>query len=304
MRTFSRQTFRADFKDHKPHLNARLVELLTSGIGFRQTARLLPLSPRCTELKFRKLARHVGDLDRNLRRPLGLGGDNDALRIHLDEFETYEARRNTRPVSIAVLIESTSRFLIAARAAPIRARGSMTLSRTAAIESETRRWGLRPDRSRAATRKALKEAARLAARSSCIILNTDEKSTYPSLAERALAGRLLVHRRTPSKQLRTVGNPLFPINHTEACMRDRISRLRRESWLVSKARWFLNRHLSLYAAWRNWVRPRFNKDTASPGQLLGLVPRRLRVGELLGWRQDWGLSSPHPIGNGRRAVAS
>ena len=38
-RGFSRQTFRQDYCDNKPHLNARLFDLLASGLGLRQASR-------------------------------------------------------------------------------------------------------------------------------------------------------------------------------------------------------------------------------------------------------------------------
>ena len=50
-RYFSRQTFRMDHRDHRPDLNARLLRCIASGLGLRQTSRLLGLSLRCTELK-------------------------------------------------------------------------------------------------------------------------------------------------------------------------------------------------------------------------------------------------------------
>jgi hypothetical protein len=70
---------------------------------------------RCTELKFRKIARHLRRLNLNLRGPLP-----EDSSFQLDEFESYEGRRNTRPLSIPVLIETKSRFLVWAEAAPIR----------------------------------------------------------------------------------------------------------------------------------------------------------------------------------------
>ena len=57
------------------------------------------------------------------------------------------------------------------------------------------------------------------------------------------------------------------------------------------------------AAWKNWVLPRFNRDTDAPGVLAGWAPRNLKIGEFLGWRQDWGARSPCPFGGGRRAMA-
>ena len=78
-RWFSRQTFRADYRDHKPGLNMKVLTHLCSGVGFRQTARMVGMTRRNLVLKARKLAR-VGVLaDRNLqvqarRRALIRGG--------------------------------------------------------------------------------------------------------------------------------------------------------------------------------------------------------------------------------------
>jgi hypothetical protein len=90
-------------------------------------------------------------------------------------------------------------------------------------------------------------------------------------------------------------NPLFPINHTEAMMRDLQGRLRRESWLVSKKRRYLDLAVQLWMAYRNYVRRRFNFDDRTPAQVLGFVPRRMTPGELLSWRQEWGALSLHPL---------
>jgi hypothetical protein len=54
-------------------------------------------------------------------------------------------------------------------------------------------------------------------------------------------------------------------------------------------------------AYRNLVRRRFNRDEASPAQILGFVPRRLTPEEVLSWRQEWGRRSVHPLS--RRGVS-
>ena len=58
-----------DYRDHRPDRNPLVFLLLGSGIGLRQTARIADLSPRATELKFRKIARHLRRLNLNLRGP-------------------------------------------------------------------------------------------------------------------------------------------------------------------------------------------------------------------------------------------
>jgi len=88
--------------------------------------------------------------------------------------------------------------------------------------------------------------------------------------------------------------------------RDNCGRLRRKSWLVSKAARFLKAHLDIFAVYRNYVRKRFNRDEPkrAPACLLGLLERRLWPDEALRWRQDWGRRSIHPVSlSGMRLVS-
>jgi len=289
-RTFSRQTFRADYRDHRPDLNVRLVRLLSSGIGLRQTARVLGLSLRCTELKFRKLARHLRRLNLNLQGPL----PDDAV-LQFDELETYETRRNTRPLSVPVLIERSTRFIIWAEAAPIRPRGKMSAARKRAIREDTCRFGPRKDLSARSVARTLRRGAELVRDHVRVVFESDEKASYPFQARKAFGLSRLEHRTTNSRLARGTWNPLFPINHTEAMLRDLTGRVRRKSWLVSKKRRYLDLGLQLWIAYRNLVRLRFNHDQKSPAQLLGFAERCLSFGEVLSWRQDWGRKSIHPL---------
>ena len=179
--------------------------------------------------------------------------------------------------------------------APIRPRGKMTPARRKAIATDEQRFGARKDESRSAIRRALAAGAHLAKGLRRVLLATDEKSSYPGLARAAFGKARLEHQQTNSKLARMTWNPLFPINHTEAMVRDLMGRLRRQSWLTSKKGWCLNLHLQLFMAYRNYVRRRFNRDEKSPAQLLGYVDRRMKPTELLTWRQDWGERSIHPL---------
>jgi transposase-like protein len=307
-RTFSRQTFRMDYRDHRPDLNGPLFLLIASGIGIRQSSRNLGLSLKRTSLKLRKIARHIRRLNLSLRD--SMEGD---VSFHFDEIETYEGQRNTRPLSVPVLVESTSRYIIWSESATIRPRGKMTPKRLKAIASAQQRHGVRRDLSERAIKRTLSRAAAMARNARAITIETDEKSTYRRLAANAFGKRRLVHNRTNSKLVRATWNPLFAINHEEAVMRDLMGRLRQESWLVSKKRRYLDLALQVHMAYRNLVRRRFNFDEESPAQLLGFVRRRLTPGEVLSWRQDWGERSIHPLSRSgacigkvrrRRAVAA
>ena len=289
-RTFSRQTFRVDYRDHRPDLNARLFHSIASGLGLRQSSRNLRLSLRCTELKFRKIARHLRRLNLNLRAELPSGSS-----FQLDEFETFEGRRNTRPLSIPMLIEKQSHFIVWAESATIRPRGTMTKARKAAMAEDEKRFGRRRDGSRRSLRRTLERGAELVSSRKAVLFETDQKTSYVGLAKEVFGSNRLVHGRTSSRLPRTVANPLFAINHTEAMARDLMGRLRRESWLVSKARRYLDLGLQVFMAYRNLVRRRFNQDEFSSAEMLGFAPRRLTETEVLGWRQDWGERSQDPL---------
>ena len=287
-RTYSRQTFRMDIHDHKPYLNARLFELLTSGVGLRQSGRILNLTHRCVELKARKIGRHLRRLNVNLRSQLPAWS-----KLQMDEIETYESRRRERPVTFPIVLEPWSRFVIWGESAPIPPKGRMSEKRRLANWEEAQKRGYRRNGSNSAVRRTLARAAVLTRDLDQIRIDTDEKLTYPMLIRAAFPGKPIVHRRTSSKAPRTVKNPLFPINHTEAIARDLMGRLRRRSWLVSKKRRYLDIAFQLWMAWKNYVRPRFNGEAKSAAQYVGAAPHRLTIGELLGWRQerrDWPLT--------------
>lgn len=308
LRSFSRQTFRHDYRDKKPHLNVRVVEFLCSGVGYRQTARMVRMTRNNLEAKARKIQRTMGDLDTNL---ITRAGDVDRrnpgevdVDILFDEFETYETCRNTMPLSVPTAVENKSLLILGSRAAPIRPRGRMSAKRLRRIAAHERRYGPRKDESPEACRWVLGRAAKLRPTAKRVRLGTDCKTTYPGYAREAFGEERLVHHRTLGSEPRDGRSPLATINFIEALMRDLIGRLRRQSWLVSKQYEYLNLHLGQYACWRNWSRPRYNADDACPGQFSGFAERRLRRSELVGWRQDWGQLSPSPYRDGSVAVGA
>ena len=202
-----------------------------------------------------------------------------------------------------ILIEKETRYIIWAESAPIRPHGRMSKQRRKAIREDERRFGPRKNLSARSVERTLRRGADLTAAWSKVRLLTDEKPTYPGVALRLFGKERLVHEQTNSKLARLTWNPLFAINHTEAMIRDLQGRLRRESWLVSKKRRYLDLGLALLASWRNYVRRRFNPDKESPAQMLGFVDRRLTEHQLLSWRQDWGQSSVHPLARGGESVS-
>ena len=289
-RTFSRQTFRHDYRDRRPECNEPLFRLLVSGVGLRQAGRQLHLAVSSVQQKFRKIGRTCRWLHRNLCRRLPEG-----RTFLLDEEETF-AGASIDTVTMPVVMELESWFVVAITAGPIRRRAKKGTRRRAWQDTIERRQGRRRDRSKACVRLALGRMARCVP-GGALTLRTDDKASYRTLA-RALFGERVRHQTTPGTRERTPSNPLFPINTTLAMTRDNNGRLRRKSWLVSKKVRYLRLQMQIFTVYRDYVRRRFNRDgddNVTAAVVLGVLPRAMRPREALRWRQDWGPLSSHPL---------
>lgn len=279
-RHFSRQTFRADYYDHKPDRNQKLGQLMISGVGQRQAARILKLARSSVEKKFKKLALHFRRLHENLT-----GTFPSNAEFMLDELETFEGNRRTKRLTVPVLIETTSLFIVDAQ--------SGTLPAIAGRKRRSTNVPPRTSESSKVCAKVLERAASMIPPGAVFRMTTDQKSSYPGLVRRALEGHRVLHE-THSGLLKSASSPLFLINLTLALMRDHLSRLRRRSWLASKKKEQLDRHMAAFMCWRNFARFRTNREKVTPAQVAGLSPRRFDWGDLIGWRQVFGPLSIDP----------
>jgi hypothetical protein len=288
-RSFSRQTFRHDYRDRRPECNAPLFMLVNSGVGLRQIGRLLALDINSVQHKHRKIARTCALLHDNLSSRLPEG-----RAFLLDEEETFEGA-SIRPVTMPVLIEKETWFVVAAAVGSIRRLAPEGTARRLRQKLEEAVTGPRLDESRKSVRSVLEQLLRRVPKGT-LRLHSDEKRSYATLA-REVFGDRIQHLTTSGRRIRLTHNPLFPINTTFAMTRDNCGRLRRRSWLVTKCKQYLAAQMSVFAAYRNYVRRRFNRDARheTPARHLDLLPRQLRASEVLAWRQDWGPRSIHPM---------
>jgi hypothetical protein len=201
-----------------------------------------------------------------------------------------------------VLIEKETWFVVATAVGSIRRLAPIGTARRDRQDRDER-TGTRPDQSRSCVRAVMTTLAHRVP-SGTIVLRTDEKASYATIAKEVF-GERVVHETTPGTLVRSTHNPLFTINTTLAMTRDNCGRLRRKSWLVTKKAERLQNHLLLFTVYRNYVRRRFNRDQEvdTPAKILGLLPRNLQRHEVLAWRQDWGELSIHPMSStGARTV--
>ena len=287
-RGFSRQTFRHDYRDRRPECNEPLFSLLTSGVGLRQSGRLLKLGVQSVQRKMWKLSRTLQALHENLSVRLPAGGT-----YLMDEEETFE-HASIRPLTMPVVIDRRTWFIVSTSVGSIRRLAPEGTARRRRQARDERKRGRRPDQSAKCVHEVLAALQRRI--DGPFVLQTDKKSSYARIAQRLFGARVR-HETTVSTMARTTSNPLFPINTTLAMSRDNCGRLRRKSWLVSKKGERLQAQMALFIAYRNYVRPRFNYDkpNETPAVLLKLLPRQLQPSETVRWRQDWGARSPHPM---------
>ena len=290
---FSRQTFRIDYRDKKPYLNAEVAVRLTSGTGLRRIALALGVRRKTVERKFHKIGAHMRRLHENT---IGNFGDG-LLDLVLDELETFENCRRTRPLTVPVLVEANCYYIVHTASGTLPPRGRLDAADRARVRLDARRFGKRRNRSSHAVRRVLGFAARHCKNAARIRVRSDKKTSYVRLLRNAFGESRLAHQRVSSRAPRTPWNPLFPVNLTNAMLRDLMGRLHRRSWLASKQRRYLDDHLGLTVVFRNYVRPWKNGEPDTPGTRLGFTDRPMTPQEMVAWRQDFGREhSVHPLG--------
>ena len=273
-RGFSEQTFRVNYRLKRPQLLPRFFLDRISKVTHRQSARNHACSRSTEERHFRRLSRHCKAFHRARLAEIAARGGLGEVFL-LDELETYEQHRNKKPLTVPVLIERESGFVIDTRVGALAARRARGAPRPLLR---------RRSESRAVVRAAFERLRDVSPRTRPLRVLTDRKPSYAQLLSELFGDRCL-HQRTLSTRRRDVRNPLWPINHTLARMRDNVSRLVRETWAAAKlARW-LEGQLAIWTCYRNYVRGRTNREPrVTPAMALGAQARRWPVRELLEWR--------------------
>jgi len=288
-RTFSTQTFRLDWRLHRPRLHLDLWGHIISKVTHRQAARMLGCTRKSIAHRLDLLGEHCREFHarklEQLARSRGLSG-----RFQLDELETYEHNRRLQPLTVPVLIQRSSYFVVDLAVAALPCRGRLSERNRAKKAEREERYGKRRSGSRRAVEACLGTLRDLHRPHTKLELETDRKHEYVGSIERVL-GPGTPHARTSSKDRRDYRNPLFPINHTLAMLRDGVSRLVRRTWAASKQMQRLGRHLWIWVCWRNYVRGVTNSARhTTPGMIVGTAEKPVRKDELLrlrkvGWRE-------------------
>ena len=281
-RTFSTQTFRLDWRLKLPQLHLVLMRDFVSKITQRQSARTLGCTRKTVAHRLALLGDHCRELHAWMLARAGANG-GIAGAFQLDELETYEERRRLQPVTVPFLVETESSFIVSIACGALPARGSLRPSeRRRKLELEALR-GKRRSESNAAVAKVLEQLEVALPEQGRVDVASDSKRTYPKLLAERFGSRVR-HVQMPSNRKSAIFDPLFPVNHTLAMARDGLSRLVRQTWAASKRRAWLDRHLWIWVAWRNYVRKRTNVASETPAMALKVCPGRFSAQGLVTWR--------------------
>jgi IS1 family transposase len=210
-------------------------------------------------------------------------------------MESFEANRY-QPVTVPVLIDRKTFFIVSTAVGPLRRKGRLTTHQRSRRAEHEAVHGRRRSGSLRAVRRVLSRLIPLTANQP-VVLESDHKQLYGRLGLKMFGSRFAWRTHSATAR-RDRGNPLFPINHTNARLRHFLARLRRRTWCVSKSRFALQEHLQIVVLWANWCRGITNRTRITPAQALGVATRPYRPEELMAWRELWPVPTPTPRSSG------
>ena len=289
--SFSRQNFRLDYRLKRPELLPLFFTDRISKVTHRQSARNHACSRSTEERHFRRLSLHCGEFhDARMAEVAAAQGLGEVFLR--DELETYEHHRTQKPLTVPILIERSSGFVLDVRVGTLAARVAPGKAKKRRLEGKSAADGEagdeakfeRKSESRQVVKQAFERLRAFAPKEGALRVLTDQKHSYAQLLQEIFDKRCQ-HERTSSTRRRDVRNPLWPINHTLARVRDNVSRLVRETWAAAKKRCFLAGQLAIWVCYRNYVRGRTNrKPDTTPAMALGVQMQQWELARLLEWR--------------------
>jgi transposase-like protein len=270
-RSFSSQTFSPTYWLRKPQLLQPLFLRVLGCSSLRQIAHELDVSHSTLVRLVARLGRHCLLFHERLRPPLPVEA------IVLDGFRAFEFGQYW-PFDLNLLV-GVSHYVYGFNEAELRRSGTMRPAQHRKRASLERAHG-RPDPQ--ATRRAIQElVGRVVPAAACVELYSDQHRSYPP-ALRGLDDRDIRHRTTSSKERRTPGNPLFPVNLADLLLRHTGANHKRETIAFSKRRQGALDRAAIWLVWRNYVKSTSeNRCDDPPGVKLGVIPKRLGVAEVL-----------------------
>ncbi len=241
-RGFSSATFNDCFRQNKRHFNHRVKMDFVEGVSMRAIARKHNLHRTTVKRKLIYLgAKALRNLKRtNARLP-------KVSRVQFDDQETCEQSK-CKPLSITLAVEHKTRRILDFEI-------SQSPPKSCLAKKAFKLYGPRKDERKKGRQNLFRRLQNVIQPNA--IIESDQHPHYPPDVKRFFpqATHVTFKGRSPKDhgmgELKKGFDPLFSLNHTCAMNRDRIKRLARKTWAISKKRYYLELHLAIYADHHN-----------------------------------------------------
>ena len=239
---FSAATFSECYRQKKRRINEPLRDLLCKRISLRDAARHFKVSR--TTIARRLVFLGAQSRRRNAALLFKYQAEFGSFKhVQLDDLITA-THTKCKPVTASIVVQEKTRIVVDYCVAQIPASGHL-----AAISKK--KYGLRADHSRRERNQLLNRLHQVLPPD--VRFRTDEHKHYPVAIRQAFPDAVhLTHKGVKGsvsgqgEMKKTGRDPLFSINQTLAMLRDKMSRLTRRSWNLSKHIDRLDDHLAIY----------------------------------------------------------
>jgi transposase-like protein len=280
-KNFSSSFFTLAFRDRLNDAYEEIFDFHCLGVPKRAIARFLNCSEASIRAKISKLARW--SLTRLAK---------DSLRLKITEPVAYDGLENFSfsqydPNNLNHVVGKLSFYTYDFNLAPMNRKGRMSQRQKLRKRSLEENHGKYPKAEiHSSTRRIF---SRLCNRSLGFLeLHSDNHYAYREVLDRFPQRKKVLHQITPAKLARNYRNRLFAINHLDLLTRQKLAAFKRETIAFAKTSVAMLEGFAIFAAWKNYVRPIFEKPHAAdptihldtPAMRVGLEKKPLSFHEL------------------------
>ncbi len=284
-RRFSHNVFSLSYRNKHwdPALNAKIFWDVLEGPSLRSTGRRHKVSEHCVRIRTWKLAVR-GIYFQAIR----LAGRKIGEGICVDGLENFAiSQYDVNNINHAVGEDSL--FIYDFNICTLNRKGRMSpwqRGRLAEIEGEHGRYD--PKNIRKSVGVLFRRLHEQWGGKGLMPLTTDEHFQYRRALRQDLSGLKFEHQTVSSKAVRNFQNILFPVNHADLVIRQKVGAFSRETICFSKTHVAMVHKYALFMIYKNFMAPQFTKrhvrrplaHAQSPAQHIGLTDRILEFEEI------------------------
>lgn len=292
-RSMSENYFSLNFRCKKSDLglNQKIFVAIHHGASFRQIARELKISEHCVRIRVGRMAKRALDFHPDVLTRI----KNDRPiqeSLCYDGIENF-AGSQYDPNNINQVVGSDSLFIYDFSFSSLNRKGYMSpWQKKRLLEIECQNGRFDPQANRNATTLVLRRVAPLC-RGGKLYLKSDEHFQYRQSIQVDLKDIDITHETVSAKKCRNFQNILFPINHIDLIIRQRVAAFTRETISFSKTASNMCHRFALFLIQKNYFVPQFTKPhkkrhgahTQTPAQAIGVASRPLQFHDIF-WKRS------------------